>query len=104
MGSWKGSCKVSAQKELTLGYEDNQESIMTADNECSTTGRMKHDDVKYCFIQESITMGEIRVWYISTELNWADVLTKAIAPKKNKDDLEALIGSKQVKYVKSREV
>jgi hypothetical protein len=67
---------------------------MTAD-ECSTTGRMKHDDVKYCFIQESITMGEIRVRYISTELNWADTITKAIAPKKNKDDLEALIGSKQ---------
>jgi hypothetical protein len=30
-------------------------------------------DVKYRFIQESIKLGEIKVRYISTELNWADV-------------------------------
>ena len=40
-------------------------------------------------------MGEIRVRYISTELNWADVLTKALVPKKHKETIEAIIGSKE---------
>jgi hypothetical protein len=83
------------QKELTLCYEDKKAAIMTAENECSAAGRMKHVDVEYSFIQESITMGEIRVRYISAELNWADVLTKALVPKKHEDALEAIIGSKE---------
>ena len=56
---------------------------------------MKHVDVKFRFVQESIKMGEIRIRYISTELNWADVLTKALVPKKHKDDIESIIGSKE---------
>jgi hypothetical protein len=68
---------------------------MTADNECSAAGHMKHVDVKFRSVQESIKLGEIRVRYIPTELNWADVLTKALVPKKHKDALEAIIGSKE---------
>ena len=68
---------------------------MTAENECSAAGRMKHIDVKFRSVQECITLGKIRVRYISTELNWADVLTKAIVPKKHEDALEAIIGSKE---------
>jgi hypothetical protein len=56
---------------------------------------MKHVDVKYRFIQESIKMEEIGVRCLSTKLNWADVLTKALVPKKHKDALEAIIGSKE---------
>ena len=48
---------------------------------------MKHVDVKYRFIQESIKMEEIGVRCLSTKLNWADVLTKALVPKKHKDAL-----------------
>ena len=40
-------------------------------------------------------MQEIRIRYISTELNWVDVLTKALVPKKHKDDIESIIGSKE---------
>ena len=68
---------------------------MTAENECSAAGRMKHVDVKFRFVQESIKMGEIRIRYISTELNWAHVLTKARVPKKHKDDIESIIGSEE---------
>ena len=69
------------QKEPTLCFEDNKAAIMTAENECSAAGRMKHVDVKFRFVQESIKMGEIRIRYISTELNWEDVLTKVLVPK-----------------------
>jgi len=83
------------QKEPTLCFEDNKAAIMTAENECSAAGRMKHVDVKFRSVQESIKMGEIRVRYISTELNWADVMTKALVPKKHKEAIEAIIGSKE---------
>jgi hypothetical protein len=83
------------QKEPTLCFEDNKEEIMSAENECSAAGRMKHVDVKFRSVQESIKLGEIRVRYISTELNWADVLTKSLVPKKHKDTLEDIIGSKE---------
>ena len=83
------------QKEPTLCFEDNKAAIMTAENECIASGRMKHVDVKFCRVQESIKLGEIRVIYISTELNWADVLTKALVPKKHKEAIEAIIGSKE---------
>ena len=54
---------------------------MTSENECSVVGLMKHVDDKFWFVQESIKMGEIRIRYISTELNWEDVLTKVLVPK-----------------------
>ena len=63
------------QKESILCVEDNKRTIITTENKCSVTGHMKHVDVKFRFVQESIKMGEIRIRYISTELNWADVLT-----------------------------
>ena len=83
------------QKEPTLCFENNKAAIMTAENECSAAGRMKHVDVKFRFVQESVKMGEIRIQYISTELNWADVLTKALVLKKHKDAIESIIGSKE---------
>ena len=68
--------------------------IITTENKCSVTGHMKHVDVKFRFVQESIKMGEIRIRYISTELNWVDVFTKSLVPKKNKDTIESIMGSK----------
>ena len=68
---------------------------MTAETGCSAAGRMKHVDVKFRSVQESIKLGEIRVRYISTEHNWADVLTKSLVTKKHRDALEAMIGSKE---------
>ena len=56
---------------------------------------MKHVDVKFRSVQESIKLGEIRVRYISTKLNWVDLVTKALVPKKDKDSLETIIGSKE---------
>ena len=49
------------QKEPTLFFEDNKARIMTAENECSAAGRMKHVDVKFRSVQEIIKLGDIRV-------------------------------------------
>ena len=71
-------------------------AVTHIENECSEARHMKHVDVKFRFVQESIKMGEIRIRYISTEFNWEDVLTKTLVPKKNKDVIELIIGSKVV--------
>jgi len=68
---------------------------MTAENECSAAGHMKHVDVKFRSVQGSIKLGEIRARFISTEFNWADMLTEALVPKKHKDTLEAIIDRKE---------
>jgi hypothetical protein len=46
------------RKEPTLCFEDNKVAIMTVDKECSAAGRMKHVDVKFRSVQESIKLGE----------------------------------------------
>ena len=79
----------------TLCFEDDKTAIMTTENECSVVGHMKHVDIKFLFDQESIKMGEIRIRYISTDLKWADVLTKTLVPKKDEDVIESIIGSKE---------
>ena len=56
------------QKEPTLCFEDNKESIMTAKNECSSAGRMKHVDVKFRFVQESIKMGEMEDPFVASRI------------------------------------
>ena len=58
---------------------------MTTENECIVPGLMKHVDVKFRSVQESIKLGETMVRYISTELNWTDVLTKTLVTKNHKD-------------------
>jgi hypothetical protein len=37
----------------------------------------------------------VRVRFFSTELNWADVLTEELVPKKHNDALEVIIDSKE---------
>ncbi len=74
-----------AQAEPTLIYEDNRAVIMVAEDECSVWGRLKHVDVKYRFATEAVRNREVRVRYIPTNLNFADIMIKALVPKKHKE-------------------
>lgn len=60
-------------KEPTLIHVDNQAALKMAEN---GTTRVKHIDVKYHFIRDHIKNGNIRLTYVSTNLNVADVFTK----------------------------
>ena len=53
---------------------DNQGAIFLATNESST--RTKHVDVRYHFICDLVEQGIIRLEYINTKVNVADMLTK----------------------------
>ncbi len=83
-----------AQTEPTLIYEDTRAAIMVAEAECSAGGRLKHVDVKYRFATEAIRNREVRVRYIPTNLNFADIMTKALVPKKHKEGVELIVNAK----------
>jgi hypothetical protein len=83
-----------AQDEPTLIYEDNRAAIMVAETECSAGGRLKHVDVKYRFATETVRNREVRVRYIPTNLNFEDIMTKALVPKKHKESVELIVSAK----------
>ena len=82
------------QTEPTLIYEDNRAAILTAEVECSAGGRLRHVDIKYRFTTEAIRNGEVRIRYIPTNLQFADIMTKALVPKKHKDGVELIVNAK----------
>lgn len=60
---------------------DNKSAIDLAKNPVFH-GRSKHIDIRYHFIRECVERGEIVVKHVSTELQRADILTKALATVK----------------------
>jgi hypothetical protein len=66
------------QQESTLIWEDNKAAILIAENECSSAGRSKHIDVRFKFVAQAVVEGAVRVRYTPTDLNLADLLTKAL--------------------------
>jgi hypothetical protein len=89
-GVWLGF----AQAEPTIIYEDNLTAIMAAEAECSTGGRLKDVDVKYRFATEAVRNREVRVRYIPTNLNFADIMTKKLVPKKHKESAKLIVNAK----------
>lgn len=61
----------------TTIHEDNQSCIRIAD-EPRENKRMKHIDVKYNFIRESIARGDFKLRYIPTGDQVADIMTKVL--------------------------
>jgi hypothetical protein len=47
-------------------------------------------DVKFRFSTEKARNGEVMVSYILTNLNFADIMTKELVPKKHKDGVELI--------------
>ena len=61
----------------TVIHEDNQPAINIAENRL-TSQRTKHIDIKYHFIREAIDDGIIKLQYVSTTEQLADILTKIL--------------------------
>ena len=66
------------QQDSTLIWEDNKAAILIAENDCSSAGRSKHIDVRFKFVAQAVVEGAVRVRYTPTDLNLADLLTKAL--------------------------
>ena len=59
-------------------FVDNQGTLALAKNPVQHQ-RSKHIDIRYHFIREEIQKGVIVVEYVPTEMNLADIFTKAVS-------------------------
>ena len=66
------------QVGATVIFEDNQGCIALSDNPVFHK-RSKHIDIRYHFIRERAASGEIKLRYVATEHQLADLLTKGLA-------------------------
>ena len=62
----------------TQVHEDNRGVIDCVYSEGSHGSRTKHIDVRYLYTREQIVEGILRVTYIATEYQRADIMTKAL--------------------------
>lgn len=67
------------QSQPTLVLADNQGCIQLANNP-STSSRTKHIDLRHHYIQEAVRDGKIKMEFISTKENLADIHTKPLLP------------------------
>ena len=68
-------CELSMHLGLFPVYGDNQGSIFIGSNPGQKI-RTKHIDLKYHYVCECIAKGKIKVFFIPSEDNTADILTK----------------------------
>ena len=68
----------NSHKDSTLVWEDNKAAIVIAEAESSSAGRAKHIDVRFKKVVESVHDGTVRVHYVPTDWNYADIMTKAL--------------------------
>lgn len=64
-------------EEPTKFYEDNQSTIKIAESS-KEFGRLKHVDVKFQFLKDLVREGRIRLEYLRSEDQPADIMTKGL--------------------------
>jgi hypothetical protein len=69
------------QPLATQVWEDNQGAIALANN-TGYNARTKHVDIRHHFIREKVAGGDIKINYMETQQQLADILTKALATKR----------------------
>lgn len=62
----------------TLVYQDNQSTIQLIRNGRSNSERTRHVDIRYFFLHDRITTGDIDIVYLPTTDMIADILTKPL--------------------------
>lgn len=60
-------------------YGDSHGAIFNSQNPVTQKG-IKHMEIRYHYIQEQIELGTIKVYYVSTKDNIADMFTKNLSP------------------------
>jgi len=81
------------QDSVTVNI-DNKGAIDYANN-AQFSQRTKHIDIKHHFVRDYIEKGNIKLAYIASEANIADILTKSL-DKARFEKLRELMGIKQI--------
>ena len=76
--------------EAPCVYGDNQSAQALSKNDIKSE-RTKHIDIKYHFVQDEISSGKLRLEWIPTEEQVADILTKALGGPAHKELRDKLI-------------
>jgi hypothetical protein len=63
--------------DTTTVFEDNQGTIALASNPVNHS-RAKHIDIKYHFLRSHVASGDIKIVYIPTNQQIADMMTKGL--------------------------
>jgi len=63
-------------------YTDNQSAIIFSNNEINNN-KTKHIDIHFHYTRNQIETGNIKLHYINTSNNPADILTKPLSPRKH---------------------
>lgn len=74
----------------TIIHEDNQACIRVAESD-KPTRRMKHVDVRFHFVKNEIDAGIVRLLYVPSEDQVADVMTKGL-PRIQFEKLRNMLG------------
>ena len=61
-------------------YEDNISCKLLAESNASST-RTKHIDLRYHYVRDLVTEGQMEIEHVPTNLQLADILTKALATR-----------------------
>jgi hypothetical protein len=70
------------QTKATMLYIDNKSAIHLSANP-STHARSKHIDIRHHLVREQVGLGTIKLEYIETAKQRADILTRALAGPKH---------------------
>jgi hypothetical protein len=68
---------------------DNQGAMFLASNPAQE-GRTKHIRIPEHYIREAVELGEIKLYYVPTDLQFADIFTKNLGKQKFQEGRKAL--------------
>ena len=72
---------MGIKKSLEIAV-DNQSCILFAKNECGP-GKAKHISIKYYFVKDLVDQGTLKLKYVESLKNSADILTKSLSKDKH---------------------
>ena len=72
------SCLFDLEMDATCIYCDNQSCIKLFENPVFHD-KSKHIDIKYQYIRDMVEKGDVKLQYVSTDEQVADVLTKPLS-------------------------
>jgi len=75
---------------VTTVFTDSQSAIALVEND-KQAGRTKHMDIRYHYVKEEFKLGNVKLTYVTTEANIADMFTKPLGGKKI-EELRQLAG------------
>ena len=74
--------QAAPHSEAPVAYEDNTASIHLSSDLGTPHKKSKHFGIEWSFFKESVQHGELMPVYVSTDLQPADMLTKALLSPK----------------------